>query len=93
MRCYINPKLLQKGPDVKLAENLRFLRERSGLTQKRIAQYLFIDRSTYSYYESGKTQPNLKVLTRLADLYSVSIDDLVGYLPQDYKRLTHIMNA
>lgn len=93
MRCYINPKVLQKGPDIRLAENLRLLRERRGLTQKRIAQYLFIDRSTYSYYECGKTQPNLKVLTRLAELYGISIDALVGYLPREYNRLTHIRNA
>jgi transcriptional regulator with XRE-family HTH domain len=75
--------MLQKGPDIKLAENLRLLRERSGLTQKRVAQYLSIDRSTYSYYECGKTQPCLVILTRLADLYGVSIDALIGYLPRD----------
>jgi transcriptional regulator with XRE-family HTH domain len=93
VRCYINPRVLQKGPDIKLAENLRLLRERSGLTQKRIAQYLFIDRSTYSYYECGKTQPNLKILTQLSDLYGVSIDAMIGHLPQDSKQLVHIRNA
>ncbi len=93
MRCYINPKVLQKGPDIKLAENLRLLRERSELTQKRVARYLSIDRSTYSYYECGKTQPSLIMLTQLADLYGVSIDALIGYLPRDSKRLTHIRNA
>ena len=93
MRHSVHPDVLQKGPNLKLAQNLRTLRESNGLTQKRVAQYLFIDRSTYSYYECGKTQPSLKVLTRLAEFYGISIDALVGYLPRKYNRLTHIRNA
>ncbi|WP_411676877.1 helix-turn-helix domain-containing protein [Caproicibacter sp.] len=74
----VSLNVLQKGPGIKLAQNMKLLRESNGLTQKKVAQYLFVDRSTYSYYESGKTQPNLKMLTKLADLYGVSTDALCG---------------
>lgn len=83
MRHLNNRNILYRGPGIKLAQNMKLLRESNGLTQKKVAQYLFVDRSTYSYYESGKTQPNLKMLTLLADLYGVSIDALIGYLPRD----------
>ena len=32
------------------------LREELGLTQKQLADYLNVTRSTYSYYETGKIQ-------------------------------------
>lgn len=89
----VSLNVLQRGPGIKLAQNMKLLRESNGLTQKKVAQYLFVDRSTYSYYESGKTQPNLKMLTWLADLYGVSIDALIGYLPRNSKQSAHIMNA
>ena len=54
----------------KLRENYRF-------TQKQVADFLDIDRSTYAYYESGKTVPNIFVIDRLSELYKVSCDYLI----------------
>ena len=46
---------------------------------------LGLDRSTYSYYETGKTEPNIRGLKTLARLYNLTIDDLVycRYRPLD----------
>ncbi|MDR1733985.1 MAG: helix-turn-helix transcriptional regulator [Oscillospiraceae bacterium] len=57
---------------------LRQLRKQSGLTQSQVADYLHIDRSTYAYYESGRTQIRVEVFLRLADLFGVSFLYLVG---------------
>jgi len=61
------------------SSKLKELRIKMDLTQKQIADSLKIDRSTYSYYESGKTCPPLESLKRLAMIFSVSLDDLLEH--------------
>ena len=41
-----------------LGKNLRLKRERRGWTQQEGAAKLYVDRSTYAYYETGKTEPS-----------------------------------
>ena len=64
---------------------LRRVRDVVGLTQQNVADVLDLDRSTYSYYETGKTEPNIRGLKILAKLYNLTIDDLVycRYRPID----------
>ncbi|WP_101698148.1 helix-turn-helix domain-containing protein [Clostridium minihomine] len=61
-----------------IGKNLRTLREKCGYTQQHLANVLSIDRSTYSYYESGKTTPDISSLILLANIFSVSLQDLLG---------------
>ena len=60
------------------AEFLRRIRNTAGYTQKNIADLLGVDRSTYSYYETGKTEPNIRHLKKIAALYNLRLDDLVN---------------
>lgn len=62
----------------KLAGNLQLLRTKNKLTMQVVAEHLKIARASYSNFETGKVEPNLKVLMKIADLYNVSLDDLVG---------------
>lgn len=64
-----------------LISNLKFYRQNSGLTQKQVADALHIERTTYTYYEIGKTLPNLITLKHLAKLFHVSVDDLMPVEP------------
>ena len=61
--------------------NLRYLRTKYGFSQTEIASRLGITRAAYTNYESGSRQPGLRVLSQLADLYAVSLDELVGRIP------------
>lgn len=63
---------------MELKDVLRKLRLHYRYSQRELAGYLGIDRSTYAYYESGKTKPPLNTLLELSDLYKVSLDFLVG---------------
>ena len=58
---------------MKIGERLRLFREKCGFTQQQIANALCIDRSTYSYYETGKTNPDLSTLLHLADIFHVDV--------------------
>lgn len=59
------------------AQRLRRLRNYNDFTQQQIADHLNIDRSTYSYYESGKTEPNYEATQKLCKIFHVSIDELL----------------
>lgn len=51
---------------------LRNLRLANGYTQDQLAHQLGVSRSAYTYYESGKTSPDLLKLRFLAGLYQIS---------------------
>ena len=59
-------------------ERLRKLRESKNETQKSMAEFLGIDRTTYVKYETGASEPNFSTLSKLADYFSVSVDYLIG---------------
>lgn len=61
----------------KLDFQLRSIRKTCNLTQQQVADELEIDRSTYAYYETGKTTPSIFTLMKLAQLYQVSIDNIL----------------
>lgn len=51
---------------------LRSLREQNGLTQKQVSEIMKIDRSTYSYYETGRTVPDMYTLAVLSRIYNIT---------------------
>ena len=59
-----------------LSQKLKKLRENSGYTQLQIANALSIERSTYTYYETGKTTPDINTIIKLAKIFNVSYVDL-----------------
>ena len=63
---------------LRIGERLRELRIKSGFTQSQIAKILNIDRSTYSYYEIGKTTPDVSTLMSLTKIFNISIDNLLA---------------
>ena len=60
------------------AVRLKAFRKEAGLTQQDIATALGLDRSTYTYYERGKTRPNWETLQRLAAIFQVPMTSLWG---------------
>lgn len=58
--------------------NLKYFRKKAGKTQKEVAEILGIVQQAYGHYESGRRQVPVENLTKLADLYGVSVDDLLG---------------
>ena len=59
-------------------ELLRELREDNDLKQSDIAEIIGTTQQQYSKYETGETEPSLRVLSILADYYKVSADYLMG---------------
>lgn len=57
---------------------LKEARKAANLTQVQVAKYIGINQNTYSYWENGKTKIDSESLQKLASLYSVSVDYLLG---------------
>lgn len=57
---------------------LKALRQSMNLPQEQLAHLLGVDRSTISSYESSMRQPSLDTLSRIADVFGVSTDYLLG---------------
>jgi transcriptional regulator with XRE-family HTH domain len=61
-----------RGPDrvltpaVRFGVNLRWARERAGISQEALANNAHVDRAAISVFERGKRNPNLRTLLRLA---------------------------
>lgn len=62
--------------NVVLSKTLRKLRENSGLTQQQVADAINVERSTYAYYECGKTTPDIDTVIQLAKIFNVSYVDI-----------------
>ena len=62
-----------------LAQRLFQLREESKIPRQKAANDLGISRNSLEYYEKGKRTPDVGMLSRLAEYYSVSMDYLLGF--------------
>lgn len=61
-----------------LGERLRYLREKRGWSQTLVCKKLGISNSTLSGYERDYREPDTDTLSRLAGLYGVTTDYLLG---------------
>lgn len=62
----------------KIAEFLQTLRKAKGYTQQDVANYLNISNKTISKWETGQTYPDILAIKALAELYDVSVDDILN---------------
>lgn len=61
-----------------LSKRLKECRKDKGYTQGQVAIYCDITEKTYQNYELMTRQPKIEILIKIADLFDVSIDYLVG---------------
>jgi len=74
---------------MKLADNLQIQRKKHGLSQEDLAEKCQISRQAIAKWESGESVPTIEKLIFLADLYDLTLDELVGrVIKDDYERFT-----
>lgn len=92
---------------IQIGAKIKEARSKSGFTQKEMAQKLHISISTYSNYENGYREPPLKTIESICEILGYSLDDLIGYKPnqasfplgvkahsiQDFKNLKKIFES
>lgn len=60
-----------------LGEKLKLYREKHNMTQKEIAEILGVEPGTVSKYELGMIEPNIESIKKLAEIFNVTIDELL----------------
>ena len=60
-----------------ISKNLLFLRKRANLSQEALAEKLDVSRQTLAKWESGESVPDIVHCDRLAELFDISLDDLL----------------
>lgn len=71
------------------AQNLRKYRKIRSMTQKALAKELHYSHTAIANYESGRNEPSLSDLCRLADILGVSTDALLGREGLEYKEMSN----
>lgn len=59
-------------------ENMICIRKAKKLTQAQVAEYLKIDKTTYCKYETGKSEPDVKTLKKIAEYFGTTVEYLIG---------------
>lgn len=62
----------------KFTQRLKELRHERGMTQQHIASLLNIKQQSYIRYEYGTGEPSLQTLIKLAEIFEVTTDYLLG---------------
>lgn len=66
-----------KGGKCMISENLSFLRKQANLSQEALAEKIGVSRQTIAKWENGESAPDILNCDRLAELYEISLDDLL----------------
>lgn len=64
-------------------DNLISLRKINNMSQEKLADRLMVSRQTVSKYETGESLPDIEKCKALADIFGVTLDDLVNYKNED----------
>lgn len=59
-------------------KRLRYLRVANGMTQQEVADILQIHRTTYAFYETGRSKPDVEMLAAFARAFDVSLDFIIN---------------
>ncbi len=62
-------------------ENLKFLRRKNNISQKKLANEIGVAQSSINYWEKGERTPSFEGVRKIANFFNVSLQDL---LDEDY---------
>ncbi|MGI6616765.1 MAG: helix-turn-helix transcriptional regulator [Saccharofermentanales bacterium] len=57
---------------------IKYFRKKNRMTQSNLAKMLDVTQTSVSQWESGRNYPDIKTAKRLAELFSASLDQILG---------------
>ena len=63
--------------ELRIAENLRMLRQKFGYTLEGVAEIIGVSRQSVAKWEAGESSPDVLNCVRLATLFKVTLDELI----------------
>lgn len=78
----LNHRIMSLGDRMSLGKRIRSKRQALGLSQQALAQQLNVSNKTVSKWENDTHVPDLEILTKLANCFGCSLDELIeGKVP------------
>ena len=65
------------------ADNLVDLRKYHAMSQEELAEKIGVSRQTLSKYETGESLPDIEKCKAFADVFGITVDDLISYEKTD----------
>lgn len=75
---------------INIGSTISYLLESSGMSQRELAAKLHIAPTTLNGYIKGGHEPDYKILIKIADIFNVSTDILLGHTPPSAADELHI---
>lgn len=77
-----------------LANNIQLMRKKNFWSQEELAEKCSVSRQAVAKWENGESVPNVEKLILLADIFNVSLDEIVGRKSvDDYERFKQYVIA
>ncbi|WP_288846527.1 helix-turn-helix transcriptional regulator [uncultured Fructobacillus sp.] len=61
-----------------VGNNIKFYREKNGLTQKELSQQIHVSRQTISNWENGISYPDIESTVIMSSIFNCSLDELLN---------------
>ncbi len=65
-----------------IAENILRFRHGKKMTQEQLANFIGVTKASVSKWETGQSMPDIIILPQLAAIFDVTVDEILGYVPQ-----------
>ena len=65
-----------------IADNIVRLRHKKKITQEQLAEFIGVTKASVSKWENSQSMPDITILPQLAAFFDVTVDELIGYMPQ-----------
>ena len=75
------PKRKCSNVDASFGKNITDYRKLCGLTQQQVADMLNLNRTTYTKYETGVSEPSIEIMKKIASIFGVDINALFDVHP------------
>lgn len=63
--------------NINLGKNLRRIRRSEDITQKTLGELVGVKAAAISSYENNESYPSLEIIIRLAEVFNISLDELI----------------
>lgn len=65
-----------------IGNNILRLRHQKKITQQELANFIGVTKASVSKWENNQSLPDITLLPQIATFFDITIDDLIGYIPQ-----------
>ena len=76
-----------------LADNIKYLRKKLGLSQEKLAELLGLNRGNIASYEKGSAEPRIENLIKMMQVFKVEVKDLVERDLAGLEKLDHEISS